>query len=64
MWIHGEPKSIDYGYPWLIVNIYDSIVGVHNSVMDIRNLKFTIMSILKHILVIDKLDMKSSATEF
>ena len=34
---------------WLIMNIHDSIVGIHkhNSIMDIRNLKFTTMSIIQ-----------------
>ena len=32
---------------WLIMNIHGSIVGMHNAVMDIRNLKFTIMSIIQ-----------------
>ena len=37
-------KLIDYGYPWLIMNIRDSIVGIHKAVMDIRNLIFTILN--------------------
>ena len=32
---------------WLIMNINDSIVGMHYAVMDIRNLKFTMMSIIQ-----------------
>ena len=30
---------------WLIMNIHDSIVGIHNSVMDIRDLKYKYHSI-------------------
>ena len=29
---------------WLIMNIHDSIVGIHKTVMDIRNLIFTILN--------------------
>ena len=29
------------------MNIHDSIVGMHYAVMDIRNLKFTMMSIIQ-----------------
>ena len=42
MWMHGNTKAIDYGYTGLIMNIRDSIVVIHDSVMDIRNLKLLI----------------------
>ena len=29
---------------WLIMNIHDSIVGIHKTVMDIHNLIFTILN--------------------
>ena len=47
MWMHENPKAIDYGYTGLIMNIRDSIVVIHDSVMDIHNLKFTIVSIVQ-----------------
>ena len=43
-WMYGKPKSSDYRYPWLIMNIHDSIVGIHISVMDIRNLIFIFLN--------------------
>ena len=44
MWMYGQPKLIMDIHDWLIMNIHDSIVGIHKTVMDIRNLIFTILN--------------------
>ena len=39
-----QPKLIMDIHDWLIMNIHVSIVGIHKTVMDIRNLIFTILN--------------------
>ena len=48
MWMDGMPKAINHGYA-LPMNIYDLFMDIHNSVMDIRDLKYKYLTAILYI---------------
>ena len=45
MWMYGKPKTIDYECmnPWLNMDIHDSAMDIHISIMDCLQFKIHIL---------------------